>query len=311
MPTTYFDITPSNSITDMGTYGYTACLPVIRDCRQTCELIVKDCEQLNNCNKCKSESDYCIWWADGQTFDIQLRVLDQYNPDETMPVDGWGTFIIVELCDKDGNVISTDHTLFADEYVVGWNGENSYQTIRINMDNAANLVGADCFNLKFTAYRDTGGTTDVYCSEPFAKANSCDSLVCLEGVNTKSDCCGNFYGTAELAENWVGTSNFSYSNQVCLQATLLEEEGDVTVTEFGSRRSSVTVRDVKTIRLAEKIPSYMHQYLRDIVMSAENILVNGVEYQSDGFNPENAINSTYFIYDFEVYNECSNDFFCN
>ena len=304
----YLNIESEGENIDLKTYGRTVCLPDLIDCRASCELIAKDCSQLFNCQQEEGETPFCLKYESGGEFDIQLRVIDEFNPDPTNPVSGWGLFIKAELIDSDGVVVSTDHTAFSSEYVVGYTEEiGSYQTIKLDFDLCEGLAG-ECFSVKFRVFDDVAAETEVYCTESFKKINDCEDLLYIESVYNWLDCCGNFYG---VADSFVGSSNFAYSNKIGVWAVLQNEEGSVSIELSGTIRSTTTIRDQKNVSLLEKIPFYLHKYIRN-VLAGENIFINSNEYLMDSFTPEvNAGALPMFIYNFTVYTECEKKFGCN
>lgn len=304
----YKNIENSGENIDLKSYGRTFCLPEILDCRASCELIAKDCSQLFNCSLEDGETPYCLKYEAGQTFDIQLRVIDDFNPDPTNPASGWGIFIKAELLDVDGVVVSTDHTAFSDDYVVGYaEGVGSYQTIRINFNSCEALAGT-CFSIKFRVFDNTAAEVEVFCTETFKKLLGCDSLLYLEGEYSYLDCCGNYYG---IADAFIGSDNFNYSNKIGVYAVLQNEEGSVEVETLGTIRTRTTILDVKNVSLLEKIPFYLHKYIKN-VLAGEKMFVNSSQYLMDGFTPEiNTGALPMFIYSFSIYTECEKTFGCN
>ena len=304
----YLNIANGEENIDLQSYGRQVCLPSLVDCRASCELIAKDCAQLFNCNLQGGETSYCLKYEAGNSFDIQLRVIDEYNADPTTPVSGWGLFITAELINSDDVVVSTDYTAFASDYVVGYTeGVGSYQTIRLNFDNCEALAGT-CFSVKFRVFDSAAAEVEVFCTENFKKMVGCDSLLYLESIYSYLDCCGNYYGVGDV---FVGSSNFQYSNRIGIYAVLQNEEGSVEVETFGSIRTSTIILDVKNVSLFEKIPYYLHQYLKN-VLAGEKIFVDSNQYLMDGFTPEiSSAALPMFIYSFNVYNECEKIFGCN
>ncbi len=303
----YLNIASIGENIDLKTYGRTVCLPDIIDCRASCELIAKDCAQLFNCTLELGETPYCLKYEEGGVFDIQLRVIDEFNPDPTIPASGWGTFIKAELLDSDGVIVSIDHTLFSSDYVVGYaEGVGSYQTIRLDFDLCEGLAGT-CFSVKFRVFDNLAAEVEVFCTETFTKLPDCEELLYLESTYTDLDCCGNYYG---IAGSFVGSDNFAYSNKIGIWADLLNEVGGVEIESFGSIRTNTVIRDVKSFSLLEKIPYYLHNYIKNVV-AGENVFVNSNEYLMDGFNPE-AVQGALpmFIYSFPIYTECEKTFGC-
>lgn len=303
----YLTIESSGQNYDLNSYGRQVCLPSLVDCRASCELIAKDCAQLFNCNLSNGETPYCINYEAGNTFDIQLRVIDEYNPDPTSPANGWGMFIKAELVDSDGVVVSTDYAAFSDEYVVGYTeGVGSYQTLRINFDDCESLAGT-CFSIKFRVF-DGASETEVFCTENFKKVIGCEPLLYVESIYSHLDCCGNYFGVGDA---FTGSSNFIYSNRIGISAVLQNEAGSVEVENFGSIRTSTVILDVKNVSLLEKIPFYLHQYIKN-VLAGEEIFIDSNQYLMNGFNPEIGAGALpMFIYSFQVYNECEKIFGCN
>lgn len=294
----------------LGSHALKFCLPTKIDCNPTCNTFVKDCEELNNCNLCKIDDCYFIPFSGSQTFDFQLRVIDEYNDNAEQPTSGWGDFVIATLCDKDGNSVEGDFTTFAPEYVVGFDGQHSYQTIRIDLGAALALSPTDCFSFKFESFDSNNVSTQEFCSEPFTKISDCKKLICLEGKYDKTDCCNNYYGEAVNNTAWVGTSNFKYSNKICVLGRLEKDDSTVEITEFGTKRSRTERRYNSSLRLAQKIPCYMQEHIANI-FDAPSSCIDDVEYSNDGFNVENRVTQgDYYLWDFGVYQTCEKDFLC-
>ena len=304
----YLNIESEGNNIDLKSYGKTVCMPDIIDCRASCELIAKDCAQLFNCSLEEGATPFCLKYETGGVFDIQLRLVDEFNPDPTNPASGWGLFVKAELLDVDGVVVSSDYTAFSNDYVVGYTeGVGSYQTIQIDFDKCENLAGT-CFSIKFKVYDDVAAETDVYCTETFKKLDDCEDLLYIESKYSFLDCCGNYYG---LADSFVGSSNFAYSNKIGIWAVMQNEEGAVEVETSGTIRTTTTIRDQKNISLLEKIPFYLHKYIRN-VFAGENLFFNDIEFLMDGFTPEINVGALpMFIYNFNIYTECEKKFGCN
>lgn len=303
----YINIGSTGENIDLKTYGRTFCLPDVIDCRASCELIAKDCAQLFNCNLDLGEIPFCLKYETGGSFDIQLRVIDEFNPDPAIPTSGWGVFIKAELLDSDGVVVSTDHTAFSSDYVVGYaEGVGSYQTIRLDFDLCESLAGS-CFSVKFRVFDNLAAETEVYCTETFNKLQDCEDLLYLESLYKDVDCCGNYYG---VGDNFIGSSNFEYSNRIGIWADLLNEVGEVEIESFGSIRTNTTIRDIKSFSLLEKIPYYLHKYIKNVV-AGEKVYINNNQYLMDSFSPESIQGALpMFIYSFNVYTECEKTFGC-
>jgi hypothetical protein len=89
------------------------------------------------------------------------------------------------------------------------------------------------------------------------------------------------------------------------------EEGAVEVETSGTIRTTTTIRDQKNISLLEKIPFYLHKYIRN-VFAGENLFFNDIEFLMDGFTPEINVGALpMFIYNFNIYTECEKKFGCN
>lgn len=283
---------PNNSaiISDLGSQVTEICIN-IADCNQGNDLLLKPCDQLEASKQC---GQCCpLPYQEGATFDFQTSFVDRFNSDPNNPANGWGTFVKAKLCDETGTVISEDHTMFASEFVV----TPDYQTIRIDTTKTP-----DCWSLKICAYNANTELEEELCSEPFAKiAGKNTKVICLESKQ-ENDCKGTFYGAT--TKEWIGSSNFEYSNSICVAGALNKEEGTTTRTVFGGKVKNSTFQQNYTLRLAKPIPCFLFQYIQSVIFPGE-VYLNGEHFQTDDtVTFENVHTKGLYLGSWSLYQEC-------
>lgn len=281
-----------------------------RDCTPTCNsTVLGDCDDLWNCRDQSTNNNYYNPFIAGDKFMFQLKFIDRYNPDQEVPVDGWGTFMIAELLNNDGTVASTDHTLFASRYLVGWTGTESYQLIEIDFDLlTTNFPGlSDCFSFKFVAYDTLAAETDSICSQHFqAYTNDCKETLLINSTGA-TDCCDNYYGSPDAS---VGNANFKYNNVWRYHASIRKTNVEFEKTTFGVKRTKVELNKIYLLQLKRAIPPYLFNLLAEIHLAGERVFIGGEEYFIDDFSFNNATERKMFLGRIELFTECDRSFRC-
>lgn len=309
--TNYYTYPLSGDINDMNAYSHVITVKAI-DCTPTCtSTILSGCNDLWNCKGQSTSSFYNNPVLAGDKFMFQTKFIDRYNADEENPVSGWGSFVIAELLDGDGNELSTDHTEFASRYLVGWNGSESYQLIEINFDLIkTNFPEITCFSFKFVAYNDEEAETDSVCSQHFKEYdNTCKDTILVKSI-TSSDCCGNYYGSPETYQQFVGNANFKYNNQWRYHASIRQTNTEFEKTSFGTKRTRVDLDKIFTFQLKKPIPPYLFKQLAETHFSGEQVFVGGQEYYIDSFSFPNESERKMFIGKIQLFQKCDTDFRC-
>lgn len=298
MPTTYY--TPPATCVNLNSNTLYLCFNKI-DCNPSSTLLLKDCNDLNNCNRCEGDEPYYIPFASDCPVMFQLKELDNYNADAENPTAGWGTWLEVDLCDGNGNIVFSNVDDFTTDYMVGYM-DRSFQTISIDT-----AVVPDCWSLRIRILNADGSISKELCSEPFLRATEvCErkpDLICIESTYDNQDCEKQCY---QLANNYTGTSNFKYNNKLCLAGTLECETGSITREKTGETITSTTYQEEFTLRLNCPIPKYMHQYLMRVLMGGKDILINGEAYDFDTISPDNQLAAgEMYYYTLTFYRECT------
>ncbi len=301
----------SGEIENMNAYSHVITINPI-DCTPTCTLTtLAGCSDLHNCQEQSTANNYFNPLIEGDTFMFQLRFLDRHNTDPENPDDGWGIFVVAELLDNNGDLISDDHTEFASRYLVGWDGSSSYQLIEIDFDllrtNYPNLV---CFSFKFVAYRyveDLAIEVDHICSQHFQDAIPCQETVLIHSIMT-TDCCDNYYGSPVA---FVGNANFKYSNKWRYYAGVRRTNTEFEKQVFGVKRTKVEIDRIFLLQLKRKIPPYLFILLTEIHLAGERFFVDDIEYFIDSFSFTNESERKMFIGRIELFQECNKDYQCN
>ena len=252
------------------------CLPVKKRCSVNPDGIITYCGQEFNCTLCCGESHdpYFIRFDGTVPIIIQTQFFDRYNLDPTMPDNGFGSWITIDIIDASGVVVG-DHTDFGIESFVGWSGINSYQLLKIY---PTVTDFPTCFSIKYHVYRNVGGDpeeypTEGFCSQDFKLVDSCSmgNLYTIRGIHDYFDCEGNYY---PLPVNSFGDVPFEYDNTI--QVLGYEEQAEP------ERETTVINGVVKTQKIKYRkrvlfpiIPLFMVKYLEDRVFSGQQVVING------------------------------------
>lgn len=311
--TEYLVVRGSCACVDLGAIAYKACLPEIKNCQRTCtDFLVTDEEGLWNCDICQNECLYNHPYELGDKIMVQFQLQDFYNADEMNPTNGWGTFLRGELCDKDGNVVSTSFSDYGSRWLVGWDGTNSYQLLEIDTTLINAVIPDGCFSLKITSYDNTNTFRDVYFTQHFEKHLDCDELVEIEGIYDTYDCCNNYYGDPVSFLSNDGNP-FNYTNKVKFRATFFDAPGDSFVKDvFSSRkRSGGTYTTAYSLQLHDFVPPYVKNTLQKQLLFAPRVFIDGVEYFIDDFQQSNdASKGRMFHVSATLNSECTLNYQC-
>ena len=302
----YLLLEESNECVDICTYARKMCLPSYQNCANTCiDWIVRDCSKTWNCNRCQKDKEYLHPVVSGEQIMFQTKFYDKYNEDREQPTNGWGTFVDVEVLDSCGAVLESGYDDISTQYLAGWDGDNSYQLINIDIDS----IPQECFSLSFVAYDQEGNETERYCTEDFKKVLCEDTVkVCSEYCST--DCCNNYYGEVLSDTSWVGTSPLVYSNCTRYYARFTEQPGQVTRESFNSITTQSDVTCNYDFALTKLVPPNISGMLIKQHMSGEKVFINDEEYFFDSINGENRSNGRMHMYTISLTQSCSNDFRC-
>jgi len=283
------------------------CFPTKIDCdlnRAGCGILV-DCLERWNCvyQECKGRQ-YGINFYEDDTFDIQLKMKDFANEDVTNPILGWGNGFYAEVHYGDGTPISIDHTLFASEYMVGWNGTNSYQIIRLDFS-LPFWDDKHCFYIRFYALNGEEAEVGEICTQEFQRITDCDRTEVIELVSTGFDCCNNYYG--EPTGSWVGSSLISYSPKLRLDAIFKSVTGgSMAKTEVGNKVSTKTIINRWRLILLKPVPPFIDAYILNQFIAADYIVIDSRQFRISNYTQSNAyFNNSMRIFNIDVNEECT------
>lgn len=295
---------------DVGSKAYKVCLPENIDCLPTCtDYLVGECGNLWCDRMCHLDRPYTNPFIQGDQFSIQLAEVDRFNANPEMPTLGWNDFVVAELCDKDGNVISADVADFASEYLVGWNGERSYQTLIVD----TNLITEPCWNIKFTVYDSDSQIQNEFCTEPFEEVllDCGRKTVWIESEHNCEDCCGFYYGSAPEEENYSGTSNYTLTNGFRIPACIVQSGITVDKEEFGKKATGSTTACIYSLRLQESVPDYVANKIFKQHFAGAVVYIDGEAYNFGSPTLDNRLStSNMFLFDVQGVQECSIKFNC-
>jgi len=286
----YLTITPQTCTNVKGVI-YKYCLPEKIICyEQNTDGLIAECDMLHNCIKCQSDSEYYIPFYSGDKIMLQLQLTDVTNSDKKNPTSGFGTAFTVKLIGSNGTI--TDMALFLSRKTVSYGCKKSFQTLEID----TSLFDDQCFKLEIS------NGVDTYCSQEFSRILSCINTLTLESLIEGKDCLGNCY---ERPTAWVG-DQFNYSNKIRIKASLIN--AGISMSIEGKKK---VIRTNKIVRLGEKIPQFMLNYLVKSIFSGpmnkeySEIWINGELYYFESFSTSNKLeNTNMFLGDFTVFTEC-------
>ena len=284
------------------------CLPLKEICNPTpTDGILSLCSETYNCTRNRQLEDaYFHPYESGDLIQIQTQFFDFFNPDRTIPVSGWGSFVTAQLFDNNSNLLSTNIDDFASMYYVAWNGSNSFQVIKVDTSLPI-FANNPCWSIRFRSFDDGLIQVEEYCSQDFGLAHECKDLITIKGEFDSFDCLGNDY---RLPLTSVGTA-FKYDNTLKYYAVLRDEGGSVTKTVVKDTRTAIQAVHTSVIRLMRLIPSWVKNTLLKQHIGAQIFYVDGVEYLKDSWQIENEnTKNNLFYFDIEIQRVCETDATC-
>lgn len=300
----------NNGVTTINSFSATECDFDLFNCTPTSnELFLKLEGDQWNCNLCQSDRVFFTPVDDGYPFHIQTQFLDQYNTDPAAPTDGWGTWMTAKLYDSEGNLISSDYTTFASNWVIGWSGEHSYQILEID-PGAAIFAGVDCFQIVLESNILAGGLEELV-TEQFKFLEACDKSVRLESGYPEIDCFNNYYAIPEV---WLGSGDtpLLYSNRIIVKGELVDTGASYEKTISNNRVQSVDVRNFVRLYHADPWPPFMKNIISRQILPGSNILANEEPYELDTFSVVNLLTDTnMFIFYVDLQEVCELDYKCH
>jgi len=306
-------------VTDLVAHSHAANITPL-DCTPSCTSTIITTSQYN-CLSQSNRNKYNNPFIAGDKFMLQTKFLDRFSPDETNPTGAFGAadFILVELFDNDGVLVSADHTLFLSRYLNGWSGSESYQLYEIDFDLLRTSfpqfdIEGVCFSFRMTAYNSGAAETDSVLTNHFAYfPTTCKDTILIKSEGG-SDCCANYYG---FPTAYAGNAQFKFLNTWRYHASLRRINTEFKKTVIGTKRPSVEIDRIYQLQLKRFIPEYLFVYLSEIHLAGKQVFVevDGVlqEFFIDDFSFSNDIKQTcnQFLGKVELRTECDNIYGCN
>lgn len=298
-----FVIYPTNT-TCMNANSFVGELCVTRvDCTPTCtDFYLSECAEQWNCNLEPCDKAFFNPYIAGDLIQFQTKFVDDFNPDETNPVDGWGDFITAEVCDMEGNILQTH--LDAARSIVGWDGTSSYQILEID---TTGLSG--CFSVNFQTFSAPGVPDQTICSEHFKQVECNEPTVVIESsFSSCYDCCGNYYGDPV---GFMG-DNFNYSNKWRYWGKIIPAGVSVEKTRVSDTKvTDSTLTDLYYLADTGRLfPPYAVNMLYKLHLGAEKFTVDDVEYMLDSANQQGLQGSNMFFINPQLARKCDINFGC-
>jgi hypothetical protein len=305
---------------DTGGFFDKYCLPVKVDCECTwLEGILTECDDKWNCNLCDVDQKYFSPFVRGDKIMIQTAFFDRYNEERQNPTAGFDEWILVELCDSDGNVLSASVQNIASRYWVGWACGKSYQTIEI--DTSLDIF-PECWSLRFTVLQEQGfdcesfcngvcvqpsesEVQEVICTQDFQEVLCDEDTFLIESSYGSTDCGNHCY---QEPEAWAGSESFAYTNKWRFYGYLLDESIRIEKQKTGNKHRYVEVQEFYRLVIYGLAPPYVKNILVKQILAGMDVKINGEDYMIDNFTLQNEINfNNMFKFDVTgLYRECEN-----
>lgn len=285
-------------------------LPVKTDCSPTHkDWILTDCNQQWNCTKKKFDLPYYLPFAPGDVIMLQTLFNDHYNINPKSPTST--SLVDISFLDEHGDVITGLTINDVCDVMVGWNGDVSYQLIRI--DTAELPEGIRCFTVMIKAIKairnesnviiDTE-VSDQVCTQHF-RVVDCDTTIRVRSLYDRYDCFGNWYG----APITYAGDYMLYDNALRYDGFIRDSGMQVTKEVDGDNITSITTRKTFDLTLRMPIPPYLKNTLYGQHFGGLVLLVDNVEYKIHEAQTEQFGNM--FRVQQEVWQECSSGKMCN
>lgn len=237
--------------------------------------------------------------------------------------------IWVLLTDKDGNVISNLSMIAGKDFKVIDNV--NYKTYLISLSGIENLP--NCFRIVICSAKTSNCSIITSCSDPndshfvidfagccitngleydvvysekYCLISDCENkpLLEIEGVNSKFDCEGKYYGPNQ-------TTSIKFKNKFKMFGSLENTEDTFEFTQQNNHtKSRVSVTDSLLLRSYGKIPPYFKDKLKQ-AFSSEKTYINGIEVTAEKISKNMDIGSMWFINETIKRVDCNNDFTCS
>ena len=287
-------------------------------------LILCEPEDSWNCNLCGNDLPYFTPVRDTDPFMFQFQQWDYVNGQSPSinPISGvwgqgagWGASVngAVYDCCTDA-VIGGDLPSYAIQQFVGmyevvtYNGLGQWTNIQqISLDLAAiknagesQIVNWDgCFYIKFFFYDSNGQVIREFTTEPF-KFEKCDpdNTIFLEGVNSKKDCFGYYYGNpAANPNNWIGIGvPFQYRNTYRVKGSFELVGFEINKEFVGIRQFTANTETSENWFLrTNRVPPRVARLI-SAILASDIVYVEGLDYIASGtITKNNEIGNMWFL----------------
>lgn len=287
-------------------------------------LILCDPEDSWNCHLCPNDLPYFSPVMIGDPFMFQFQQWDPING-QSGSINpntgtwgqnaGWGTMVqgyVYDCCTDaliGANVLDFSIDDFVGVYATKlYNGTEEYRNIQqikldlqliYNAGIALNPNWDGCFYIKFFFFDSNNNPITELTTEPykFLECNPEDTIL-LEGVNSKKDCFGFFYGDPVSNPNqWLGIGTpFQYRNVYRVKGSFELVSFEIEKEFVGNRETTVTssLSEIWQLRTS-RVPSRVARLISSL-LSSTIVYVDGIDYVADGsVTKNNDIGSQWFI----------------
>lgn len=304
MPVNYKFINKMGDVcSSMNGLASTYCLPIKKQCIETDDDgYLQDCDNKYCQIRCSWEASGEIPFVVGDKLMFQLQFRDIVNSDIYNPSTGWGSWVFAELYDaSDDTLLYTFGSDALARFYVCHNGRNSYQVIEIDTADDGEFTWPCSFYFKFYATDGLGGEATVIderCSHNFKLVDPCMKTVTIEGLYSKYDCLGNYYGDpCDDVGGQANAESFKYSNKTRIEGKLVKKTTD---TENEDGKTVIIENYEFTTKYADSksgvyLPNYLITWYVNL-FSAKTVKIDGVTQNISNFavnyeeeNPNSAI----------------------
>lgn len=259
------------------------CLPKI-NCRPDGTGIFTD--ESYNCNKCNSEPKAYMPWIQGDVIYFQTNFADAHHADIENPTDPFAptssisssTSYRAELQYPGGSSLILAE--FSTGALVGWNGENSYQIVKV--DTSLSLFdNLDCWELKVSSLDADGNEADYMTTQTFRKVICEGDTVWIKSSYKTFDCFGNYYGEpVAYAGDLILFNNGMRFNGIVVEVGISSAANYDFASNSGNN-SSVIFR----YNTMEWHPFYQRKLLKNL-LDSPSFLIDNKSFRRPAYNIE-------------------------
>ena len=254
------------------------CIPDIQPCNPNpSDGLIRECGQTWNAGGCQHKC-WSFPYFGGDKIQLQTRLRDTWNTNPEAPDDGWNLAFTARLVDRNtGELLSEDVTEFCSRYLVGHDGQGSYQILEV--DTSLEIFeDVACWAIEYGTNKPLGedeievSLTD--CTEDFCEVEpciDCDQWVKLKPKFKHYDGQGYWYGNPVA---FAGPASFKFEPEYLIPAYLTQTGGEIIEGEFNPGNAAVETSKVWILEIGELVPPYVFNLFVKSILPASGIEIN-------------------------------------